>query len=242
MSNKTPQSATDFVVTKTTLRNWLHCFGQDQVQVAWSERFRAVMGAFLGLFCTVGLAIFLGGLTGIDEWIMASLGASALLIFVTPSSPMAQPWAVIGGNVVSALIGITCNYCIANPLFALPLAASSAILGMFLLRCLHPPAAAVALIAVLGHITSYRYAFFPVMIDSMVLCLVAMAYNTMTGKNYPTRPPKNLIESVKQKQSKVQAEAALDAALNDYQEVMNVDRAELIRIIQSIQDSRRASS
>ena len=74
---------------------------------------------------------------------------------------MAQPWAVIAGNTLSALVGITTFHFIDQSLLAIPLAASLSILGMFILRCLHPPAAAVALIAVLGHISSYQYAFFP---------------------------------------------------------------------------------
>jgi CBS domain-containing membrane protein len=179
----------------------------------------------------------LGELVGVNEWVMASLGASALLIFVLPSSPMAQPWAVIGGNVLSALVGITVYHFIPNPLFALPIAAASAILGMFVLRCLHPPAAAVALIAVLGQIEGYRYAFFPVMVDSIALCLVAIAYNSLTGKQYPTRHPKPVIDLPIGEWSRGQAEKTLDALLTEYQEVMDVDRAELIKIIQSVQSS-----
>jgi CBS-domain-containing membrane protein len=148
---------------------------------------------------------------------------------------MAQPWAVIGGNVLSALVGITACHLIPSPLFALPVAAASAILGMFMLRCLHPPAAAVALIAVLGQITSYRYAFFPVMVDSIALCLVAVAYNSLTGKHYPARPLKAEVYLPLQTRSREQAEKTLDALLTEYQEVMDVDRAELIKIIQSVQ-------
>jgi CBS domain-containing membrane protein len=59
---------------------------------------------------------------------------------------------------------------------------------MFILRCLHPPAAAVALIAVLGHIGSYQYAFFPVMVDSILLILVGAIYSNLTGKHYPNKP------------------------------------------------------
>jgi CBS domain-containing membrane protein len=66
-------------------------------------------------------------------------------------------------------------------------AASLSILGMFILRCLHPPAAAVALIAVLSHIGSYRYAFFPVMVDSALLVLVGLLYSNLTGKPYLNR-------------------------------------------------------
>jgi CBS domain-containing membrane protein len=220
-------------IDQSLLTQWLHYFGEDQAKVAWSERFRAVIGVFFGLLCTVGLGKLLGELVGVNEWMMASLGASALLIFVLPSSPMAQPWAVIGGNTISAFFGIACAQWIANPVFALPAAAAAAILGMFVFRCLHPPAAAVALIAVLGKMHSYRYAFFPVMIDSVALCLVAMAYNTLTGKQYPIRPSSPVLNAPLEIKDREQAEATLDKLLSEYQEVMDVDRAELIKIIQT---------
>ena len=146
------------------------------------------MGAFVGLLLVVIAAKFLGEFSDVDEWLMASLGASALLVFALPQSPMAQPWAVIAGNTLSALVGITTFYFIDQSLLAIPLAASLSILGMFILRCLHPPAAAVALIAVLGHISSYQYAFFPVMVDSILLILVGAIYSNLTGKHYPNKP------------------------------------------------------
>jgi len=84
---------------------------------------------------------------------------------------MAQPWAVIDGNTLFVLVGIAIIHLVHEPLLAMPLAASLSILGMFVLRCLHPPVAAVALIAVLGHVLHYRYAFFPVMVDSILLVM-----------------------------------------------------------------------
>ena len=98
-------------------------------------------------------------------------GVSTLLVFALPGSPMAQPWAVIVGNAVSALVGITTANLISEPLLAMPIAAALSILGMFILHCLHPPAAAVALIAVLGHVLHYHYALFPVMVDSILLVI-----------------------------------------------------------------------
>jgi CBS domain-containing membrane protein len=70
----------------------------------------------------------------------------------------------------------------------MPLAASFSILGLFELRCLYPSAAAVALIAVLEQITDYRYAFFSVMVDSILLVMVGAVYSNLTGKRYPNRP------------------------------------------------------
>ena len=165
-------------------------FGGDQPPVSWYERIRSCGGAFIGLIAVITIAKYLGELSGVDEWLMASLGASALLVFVLPGSPMAQPWAVIAGNTISALIGISSVHLIREPLLAMPIAASLSIMGMFILRCLHPPAAAVALIAVLGHIAHYRYAIFPVMIDSVLLVLSGAIYSNMTGKQYPNRPIK----------------------------------------------------
>ena len=173
---------------KYCLKHYSFYLGGDQPHVPWVERLRSVFGALLGLMLVLTIAKFLGELSGLDEWLMASLGASALLVFVLPQSPMAQPWAVIAGNTLSALVGISIIHLVNEPLLAMPLAASLSILGMFILRCLHPPAAAVAMIAVLGHVMHYRYAFFPVMVDSILLIVVGAVYSNLTGKRYPNRP------------------------------------------------------
>ena len=177
-----------------TLKRLLACcafyFGGDEPAVSWHERLRSVCGAFIGLMLVLIAAKYLGELAGIGEWLMASLGASALLVFALPGSPMAQPWAVIGGHTLSALVGISCFHLIAMPMFALPAAAAFSILGMFVLRCLHPPAAAVALIVVLGEVGRFRYALFPVMVDSVLLVMAGAIYSNLTGKVYPNRPPK----------------------------------------------------
>ena len=170
------------------IKRYSFYFGGDQPLVGWNERLRSSAGALLGLLVVIAIAKMLGEFVGIDEWLMASLGASALLVFVLPGSPMAQPWAVIAGNTLSGFIGISTVILIKEPLLAMPIAASLSIFGMFVLRCLHPPAAAVALIAVLGHLTHYRYVFFPVMIDSALLVIAGVIYSNMTGKIYPNRP------------------------------------------------------
>ena len=174
--------------SKYLIERFSFYFGGDQPSVSWAERLRSSAGALVGLMLVFTLAKLLGELAGIDEWLMASLGASALLVFALPASPMAQPWAVIAGNTLSALVGITVYILIPEPLLAMPIAASLSILGMFSLRCLHPPAAAVALIIVLGHVTHYRYALFPVMIDSVLLVFAGALYSNLTGKTYPNRP------------------------------------------------------
>lgn len=101
---------------------------------------------------------------------------------------MAQPWAVIAGNTLSALVGISIIHLVNEPLLALPLAVSLSILGMFVFRCLHPPAATVALIVALGHVKYYRYDFFPIMVDSILLVIAGVVYSNLTGKRYPNRP------------------------------------------------------
>lgn len=163
-------------------------FGGDQPLVPGAERLRSGFGVLLGLFLVLSIARFLGQWVGVQEWLMASLGASAVIVFALPASPMAQPWAVIAGNTISALIGIGCAGFIEDPILAMPIAATLSISSMFGLRCLHPPAAAVALIAVMGHIVQLRYAVFPVMIDSIALVLIGAIYSNLTGKRYPNRP------------------------------------------------------
>ncbi|MFG3757464.1 HPP family protein, partial [Klebsiella pneumoniae] len=74
--------------------------------------------------------------------LVASIGASAVLLFAVPASPLAQPWPIIGGNSVSALVGIVVARAIGDPLLAAAVAAALAIAVMSLARCLHPPGGA----------------------------------------------------------------------------------------------------
>eukprot|EP01031_Cornospumella_fuschlensis_P010795 gene10795-13211_t len=117
--------------------------------IPFGEKVRAGIGAMVALIAT-GLAT--RALLGADAPIpllIAPMGASAGLLFAVPSSPLAQPWSIIGGNLVAALVGVSAARLIADPFLAAGVAAGVAIFLMLLLRCLHPPSGAVALTAVL---------------------------------------------------------------------------------------------
>ncbi|MCH8621146.1 HPP family protein [Undibacterium sp. TS12] len=168
---------------------WLQTFLPAQVNIDFTERMRACLGMLAGLLIT-GLATrwMLG--TAMDlPMLLAPIGASAVLLFGVPASPLAQPWAIVGGNMVSALVGVTCVYFLGVSMATAALATSVAVAAMFLLRCLHPPGGAVALSAVLGGplivALGYRYVIFPVAINSVLLMLFALLYNNLTGRRYP---------------------------------------------------------
>src|SRR5215213_983986 len=112
---------------------------------------RGLLGGFLGILCAGLLGRLALGTTGDLPWLVAPLGASAVLVFAVPASPLAQPWSVVGGNVISALMGIACARWIPDPALTGAAAVSLAIGAMFVLRCLHPPGGAMALIAVMTH-------------------------------------------------------------------------------------------
>jgi len=168
---------------------WLRSFVPAPISVSRREVALGCLGALLGLWCTAWLSHRM--LTGLNPWFIAPMGASAVLLFAVPASPLAQPWSIVGGNTVSALIGVACAAHVADATLACALAASLAIGAMFLLRCLHPPSGAVALTAVLGGpaVRSLGYAFvlWPVAIDSLLLLMTALLFNVSARRRYPHR-------------------------------------------------------
>ncbi|MEC7120709.1 MAG: HPP family protein [Pseudomonadota bacterium] len=158
--------------------------------MSWAERGYSVLGALLGLSLSALLSHWLLGELAI--WFVAPMGASAVLLFAVPSSPLAQPWSVIGGNTVSACVGVSCLLWLDLPLWLLAgLAGSLAIAAMLLCRCLHPPGGAVALTAVLNGVAvqrlGYQFVLTPVAINSMLMVLVALGFNRLVGRSYPQR-------------------------------------------------------
>ncbi len=143
------------------------------------------IGAALGILAAGGLSL-MAGLGPV--WLIAPLGASAVLIFGLPNSPLAQPWAVVAGNTVAALVGWGVWACWPSPLGAAALAVGLAIVAMLLLRCLHPPGGAVALLSVILGVQDWTFALYPVLLNSLLLVIAGTAYNRLTGRPYPHRP------------------------------------------------------
>lgn len=155
-------------------------------------RLIACIGAMIGIALTI---VVCGGLPPLGPdlpIIVAPLGASAVLVFAVPASPLAQPWSVVGGNVLSTLVGVAAFQVIPALPVAAGCAVGGAILVMSLARCLHPPGGAAALTAVIGsqgiHAAGFAFAFAPVAINSIALVALGMFFHRGTGRSYPHEP------------------------------------------------------
>ena len=150
----------------------------------------------LGALFAIGLTGFFShlvvGSASFVPLIVAPIGASAVLLFALPASPLAQPWPVIGGNVIATVVGVAVSKIIPDPVVASGVAVSLAILAMSLTRSLHPPGGAAALTAVIGGqaVTSagFMFALTPVALNSAIIVLVAIIFHRLARTNYPHRP------------------------------------------------------
>ncbi|MDB5943760.1 MAG: domain containing rane protein [Ramlibacter sp.] len=206
-------------------RAWLGALWPAPVLVDSKQRLRAVLGAFVGIAVAGLITRWTGGANGLNPWLIAPIGASAVLVFAVPASPLAQPWAVLGGNTLSALVGIACVLAIPDPAIAGAVAVALAIAVMFQLRCLHPPGGASALLVVLAHTGQFEFAAFPVLLNSALLVLAGMAYNSLTGRPYPHTQAAPA-PAGPQSGSRFSA-ADLDTALAHYNQVVDISRDDL---------------
>jgi CBS domain-containing membrane protein len=154
---------------------------------------RGGLGALLAILLAGAAARAVPGGPATLPFIVAPMGAAAVLLFAVPASPLAQPWPVIGGNLVSTAVGLTAHELVPDVLAAAALGVGAAIAVMMLLRCLHPPGGACALLAATATPAideqGYLFVLLPVAVNTVALVLVALGVNNLTGRSYPHRPP-----------------------------------------------------
>lgn len=201
------------------------------------EKLVSALGAFAGMllvFWVSGRVLDLQG----AALVVASMGASAVLLFAVPHGSLSQPWPLLGGHLLSAAVGVTCAQWVADPLIAAPLAVALSIAVMYYLRCLHPPGGATALIAVVGgpQIQALGYGFLlePVLVNVGVILLAAMLVNyAFPWRRYPlallpARQPLELACPVGEKC--VIAHSDLVYALSELDSYIDVSEEDLLQI------------
>lgn len=168
--------------------------------VSEREHWISAAGGLLGILAVLWVShVLLGDHVG--ALTVASMGASAVLLFAAPHGALSQPWPVVGGHLISAAVGVTCVQWIAEPMFAASVAVAASIGLMYWLRCLHPPGGATALFAVMGGepilSLGYGYLFVPVLLNVVVLLIVAVLFNfPFAWRRYPQAWWRELAEAL----------------------------------------------
>jgi len=193
----------------------------------WRDRIGGAVGGALG----IGITAWVSALSGFDGTtailLAAPIGASAVLIFAVPSSPLAQPWRVIGGNILSALVGTLVAAWLGHGALAAGVAVGLAILAMSLTRSLHPPGGGTVLLPVLAPVVlahGYGYALLPIGVNAVLLTACGVLVHRLTGHSYPHRalpapPAPGLLPE------------DIDAALAEAGEAFDVSREDLLALL-----------
>lgn len=195
----------------------------------FSDRAAASLGALICLSLTAAICLYVPLPPNLPS-IVAPLGASAVLVFAVPASPLAQPWSVIGGNSISAVVGVGAYHLIPEVPLASGVAVAAAILVMSLARCLHPPGGAAALTAVIGapsiHSLGFWFALSPVALNSVLLVALGVAFHRLSGHAYPHRVafPAQIH---REQHAAGFAPEDIDAALADMHETFDIAREDI---------------
>jgi CBS-domain-containing membrane protein len=172
-----------------TTSRWLKMLGIELSPVSHRERLVSALGGFIGIFAVYSTSQALLGATA-SPILVLSMGSTAAMLFAVPHGALSQPWPLLGGHLVSGLIGIACLLYVPDPLLAGSLATGLSIGAMHYLRCIHPPAGATALAAALGNesVRAMGFAFVaaPLMLNVLIILAAAIAFNALfPWRRYP---------------------------------------------------------
>ena len=176
--------------------------------------------------------------------LVASMGASAVILFVIPSSPLAQPWQFVGGQLSSALVGIYCAFYIPEPTIAAALAAGLAVLVMLMLRCLHPPGAATALSPVLSGLhksaPDLDFLWLPVGINVLLMLSLTYCINRLIlRRHYPSTPASSQLAAKRQHDQPNKlvelTNQDVEQAMRDFDRYLDIGAEELLQLFTRLQ-------
>jgi CBS-domain-containing membrane protein len=163
--------------------------GVELDEVSWREKTISAAGGAVSIMAILLVTHHLLGLSG-APMLVASMGASAVLLFAVPHGALSQPWPLVGGHFTSAVIGVTCARYLGSIELAAACAVGLSIGVMHQFKSIHPPGGATALTAVMGgpavHDLGYSFVWRPVMVNVAVILAVGVIFNLpFAWRRYP---------------------------------------------------------
>ena len=213
------------------------------------ERLIGCLGALIGIALTGLISGWVFGEGPHIPLIVTPMGATAVLLFAVPASPLAQPWPIIGGNTISALVGVAAAHLIPDPTIAIGVGVSLAIAVMSFTRCLHPPGGAAALTALIGgpavSASGFLFPFVPVCLNSIILVCLGVAFHRVSGRKYPHVAPAAPANPHGTADLPAPARVGfnagdVDAALLALDETLDIDRGDLDRLLREVESQALA--
>jgi CBS-domain-containing membrane protein len=153
------------------------------------QPFPIVVKAGIGGLLAIGVVAWLSHVIG-NPLLMAPFGATCVLLFSLPTSPLSQPANVVGGHLVSTAIGLMLHMILPVEWWSLGLAVGLAITAMAALRLTHPPAGADPLVVFFDN-PGWTYLGFPVALGSMALIVIAWLFHQLPPRAVYPRPDQN---------------------------------------------------
>ena len=194
---KTPIASLTHIVSRhifcphfdMNLEFWKNWLGVELSAVSHKEKIVSALGGLLSILITMWISVQALH-TPVAMGVIASMGASAVLLFAVPHGQLSQPWPVIAGHGFSALLGVACAKWIHPPELAAACAVGLAIVAMHQLKCIHPPGGATALTAALGSQTGvgmgFTFVLFPVLVNALTMVGIAVLFNAVfKWRRYP---------------------------------------------------------
>lgn len=213
--------------------------------VSGKEKLVSLLGGFISILLIVTICQNLLGLDG-ASMLIASMGASAVLLFAVPHGQLSQPWPVIAGHVFSALIGVTCAKWIPSMPLAAGCAVGLAILTMHQFKCIHPPGGATALTAVIGGPNvknlGYWFVLHPVLVNVVIIVFVAVAFNcAFQWRRYPSYWNRSTKEKLSTEEAELSHEAVV-RALKSLDSFVDITEDDLIRLHHLLSNDMKVSA
>lgn len=159
----------------------------DAPPLSASERWRSTTAALAGMLLLQAILALVPAKSGVSH-LLAPLGATSIILFALPHSPLGQPWPLAGGLLLSALIGWLCGTWVQPEALAIAAAVALSVWVMARLRCIHPPGGAMAIVGVLG--AAHPDFLLTVMLNVMAMLIAVLAINNLLpGRRYPVGSP-----------------------------------------------------